>query len=95
MNRNTRNIKILILTASLVVLMLALCGCRTRVTNNSEVTNVMYDESGYMQEDYQMRRDELDLSTADEPIFKGLSKAGTEDAEYSGDDSETLDDYQK
>ena len=54
MNRNTRNIKILILTASLVVLMLALCGCRTRVTNNSEVTNVMYDESGYMQEDYQM-----------------------------------------
>ena len=91
MNRNTRNIKILILTASLVVLMLALCGCRTRVTNNSEVTNVMYDESGYMQEDYQMRRDELDLSTADEPIFKGLSKSGTEDAEYSGDDSESLD----
>ena len=44
---SNRVIKFIFL-AAVLILMLALCGCRTRVTNNSEVTNVMYDEDGML-----------------------------------------------
>ena len=93
MKRNTSRIKLIILAASLLVMMLALCGCRTRVTNNNEVSNVIYDESGYMQEEYQMRRDELSLSTAKKPIITGWGNAEEEQEPYYEGDSQTLEDY--
>lgn len=87
--------KILIL-ASVLVLMLALSGCRTRVTNNSEVVNVIHDEDGYMSEEYQLRRDELSLSKAEKPIITGWGTPSDEDLEdYEGsDDFDALDDYE-
>ncbi len=94
MKHYTRQIKLILLTASVLVLMLALCGCRTRVTNNSEVADVMYDETGYMQEEYQMRRDELSLSTAPKPLFTGWgSPDGDMDPEYYEGDSQALEDF--
>ena len=93
MKRNTSRIKLIFLAASLLVMMLALCGCRTRVTNNNEVSNVIYDESGYMQEEYQMRRDELSLSTAKKPIITGWGSAEEEQEPYYEGDSQTLEDY--
>lgn len=79
----------------MTLIMLALCGCRTRITNNNEVSNVMYDEDGYMQEEYQMRRDELSLNKANKPLFTGFGGSDQEDyEEYGyGDDSEMLEDY--
>ena len=47
MIKNSRVSKILFL-AAVLILMLGLCGCRTRITNNDEVSNVMYDEEGLM-----------------------------------------------
>lgn len=85
--------KILFL-ASVIVLMLALCGCRTRITNNDEVSNVMYDEEGFLQDEYSMRRDELGLGKAPKPVFTGFGAPDDdyEDYEY-GNDSQALEDY--
>ena len=63
--------KYLLLVAVLIA-MLALSGCRTRITNNSEVSNVKYDEDGFLSETYQMRRDELGLSIAERPLLPDL-----------------------
>ena len=92
MNRITCRIKLILITASLIVMMLALCGCRTRVTNNNEVSNVMYDENGELQEEYDLRRDELGLGTAEKPIFTGVGGEDL-DKEYTGDDEEFLHGY--
>lgn len=80
---------------TMIAVMLVLCGCRTRITNNNEVSNVMYDESGYMQEEYDMRRDDLDLSTAEKPLFTGLGGPTDEEyeEEYGDEDSQMLEDY--
>ena len=88
---SSKLIKILSL-AAVLILMLALCGCRTRITNNDEVTNVMYDEDGYLSDEYQMRRDELSLSKAEKPLFTGFGTPEDEEYDY-GDDAEMLDDY--
>ena len=93
MKNNIHFIKHIILAASILMMMLALCGCRTRVTNNSEVTNVMYDESGYMQEEYDMRRDELSLSIAEKPIFTGWGSSDEDESEYYEGDEDAFDEY--
>ena len=62
-------------------------GCRTRITNNNEVSNVYYDEDGFLTETYQMRRDELGLSTAEKPILPDLGSGDTEDDFDSAEDS--------
>lgn len=76
---------------------LVLCGCRTRITNNNEVSNVMYDEDGFLQEEYDLRRDELSLSTAKKPIITGLggteSDEDFEDFDYDSD-AQSLEDYE-
>lgn len=98
MRRKTRSMVIkLLMLASVLILMLALCGCRTRITNNDQVNNVMYDEEGWLSEDYQMRRDELSLSTAKKPFFTGFGNGEEEEYdeydEYYEDDAEALEDY--
>ena len=95
MNRNSRTtlIRILLLMAMMIVMM-SLCGCRTRITNNDEVSGVMYDEDGYMMDNYQMRRDELGLSTAKKPLFTGLGAPADDDSgDYNDDDAQMLEDY--
>lgn len=85
----------MLLIASVLVLMLALCGCRTRITNNNEVSNVMYDEDGYLQEQYDLRRDELSLGKAKKPLFTGFGAPEEEEdfEDYSGD-AELLEEYE-
>lgn len=95
MNSKLKNrfVKILLL-ASVFILMMSLCGCRTRITNNDEVSNVMYDEDGYLGEEYDMRRDELSLSKAEKPLFTGLGSGGEEYDEYSDEDYDSFEDYE-
>ena len=79
---------------AILIAMLALCGCRTRITNNDEASNVYVDEEGMLQDEYQMRRDELSLPKAKEPIFKGFGGPAEDDEEFEyGDDAEALEDY--
>lgn len=87
----TRKAKYAVLMASMMLLTLLLCGCRTRISNNSEITATITDESGYLQENYDYRRDDLGLSTAKKPIIN-LAKP-TEEEEYYDDDYEGFDDY--
>lgn len=67
--------------AILLVAVLALSGCRTRISNNSEVSNVYYDETGFLQESYEMRRDELGLSTAEKPILPDFGTPEEDDSD--------------
>lgn len=73
--------KILILMSALLLVLL-LCGCRTRVTNNTEVTNTLED-GGLLEESYQMRRDELGIPVAETPLFTGWESG---DEEYVDDE---------
>lgn len=79
-------VKILALVAALMLALL-LCGCRTRVTNNTEVSSVVSDENGILQENYQVRRDELGIPVAQEPLFSWFD---SEDEEYD----EGYEDYE-
>ncbi len=72
--------RILVLITA-VMLMMLLCGCRTRITNNTEVGQMITDESGVLQETYQTRRDELGIPVAEAPLFKGTG-SDEEDLEY-------------
>lgn len=74
---------------SAVVLMMLLCGCRTRITNNTEVVGVVNDDNGIMMENYQWRRDELGIPIAEPPLFKGTA---TEDENYD-DYEDSYGDY--
>ena len=85
MNRlYTSRVKRLLLLVSDLMLRLLWCGCRTRITNNTEVSQTLTDDSGYMCETYQARRDELGIPIADAPLF---------DRGGSGDDEEYSDEY--
>lgn len=76
----------LLLIASMLVMMLLLCGCRTRITNNTAVNSSITDETGSMKEAYDLRREELGIPVAEEPLIKGMgSDEDYEDYEYSGD----------
>lgn len=65
---NTKYYKIIMLMSA-VLLMMLLCGCRTRISNNTEVTQMLSDEDGWIQESYQIRRDELGIPVAEPPLF--------------------------
>ena len=92
--RITKN-KYLLLMIAMLIAMFALSGCRTRITNNSEVSNVHYDEDGFLSETYQMRRDELGLSTAERPILPDLGAPETEDDEFdNSEDENALQNYE-
>ena len=98
--RNTVRVKRILLIISAFMLMVLLCGCRTRVTNNTEVTNVLED-GGMLQESYQIRRDELGIPVAETPLFTGWESDSEEYDEYEdyyddfGDfDEEDDEDYE-
>ena len=93
MNREkSRRIRILCL-ASVVVLMLSLCGCRTRLTNNDEVLSVVYDEDVFTQYDYEMKREELGLGKAKKPIFNGFGSEPEEEESFDESDATILEEY--
>ena len=73
--------KILLFIAALAMVLL-LSGCRTRISNNTEVASTISDEEGWLQESYQMRRDELGMPVAKKPFFNGGDQEEFDD--YSG-----------
>ncbi len=81
--------------ASVLVLMLLLCGCRTRLTNNDEVISVAAEEDMFKQAEYEMRRDELGLGKAPKPFFNGFGSAPEEENFAEGsDDMQALEEYE-
>jgi ATP-dependent Zn protease len=60
------------------MLMMLLCACRVRLTNNTEVASTIEDEDGWLLESYQMRRDQLGAPVAERPIFKGFDSGNDE-----------------
>lgn len=85
-NRKTFLIKYLALMLILVSALL-LSACRTRITNNNEVSNVYYDEDGYLSETYEMRRSELSLSTAKKPLLPDFGPIEDEEEEFDTGES--------
>lgn len=81
MNNKRRLTNKYILLAILLIAVFVLPSCRTRISNNSEITTVQYDESGFMSEDYQMRRDELGLSTAEKPLLPNFGSGESDDSD--------------
>ena len=73
------------------MLMLLLCGCRTRLTNNTDVNATISDEDGILTGNYEARREELGSPVAEKPIFTGFSSDDDEDIDYG--DTDTLDPY--
>lgn len=90
MIRKTTVNKILII-AVIMLLMIPLCGCRKRISNNSQIEPVAYDEDGYMTELYDMRRDELGLSVAERPFINLLKPSENRNDNF--DESADLNDY--
>ena len=86
-NRKALLIKYIALMLILVSALL-LSACRTRISNNNEVSNIYYDEDGYLSETYEMRRSELGLSTAKKPILPDFGPI--EDDEEEVETGETI-----
>ena len=87
------NKMLLLITALVMVLLLS--GCRTRISNNTEVASTISDEDGWLQDSYQMRRDDLGMPVAKKPFITG-SAQDEEDVygeEYERDLQE-LDEYE-
>ena len=74
------------------MLMMLLCACRTRLTNNTEVTSTIADEDGYLSSEYQMRRDMIGEPVAERPIFTGW---GSDDSneDYYDPGTDAFDNY--
>lgn len=86
--------KVLLLIAALAMVLL-LCGCRTRISNNTEVASTISDEEGWLQESYQMRRDELGMPIAKKPFFNGGDQEEFDDYSEEFDrDLQELDQYE-
>lgn len=86
--------KILLFIAALAMVLL-LSGCRTRISNNNEVSSTISDEEGWLQESYQMRRDELGMPVAKKPFFTGSEQEEFDDYSEEFDrDLQELDQYE-
>ena len=85
-----RKLKILLMIASVLVLMLSLSGCRTRLSNNTEVVSTISDEDGWLQETYDTRRDYLGIPIAKKPFLTGSED---DDEDYADDYSDDFDNY--
>lgn len=99
MIRNHRTISKYLLLISVLMLMMLLCACRTRLTNNTEVTSTITDEDGWMMSNYQMRRDQLGMPVAKPPVITGWgsddSNPDYNDVDYNDWDYDpgTVDDW--
>ena len=78
--KRTANIRILCL-ASIVLCMLLLCGCRVRVTDNTNYSRTVPDEDGLLRDEYEMRRDELGLTETKESVFSRFDFSGQPEEE--------------
>ena len=67
---------------SAILLITLLCGCRTRISNNTNVGRRLTDVDGTVQELYETRRDELGIPVAEAPLFP--SKGSDEEYEGNG-----------
>ena len=83
MKKKSSIISRILILAAFMFMMLLLCGCRVRVSNNSEVLSTLEDDGGWLQETYQERRDELGIPVAKEPL---INRDSGED--YDGEDYE-------
>lgn len=97
MRRRHGHTKKYILLVIMLIAVFILPSCRTRITNNSEVSNVQYDEDGFLSETYEMRREELGLSTAERPILPdfGSAEDNNDDFSESGSIDYNPEDYQE
>lgn len=98
MKKESRRTSKYLLLALILIAVFVLPGCRTRLTNNSEVSNIQYDEDGYMSDMYQMRRDELGLSTAERPLLPDFGSGETDENDDFGEGEEinyNPEDYQE
>ena len=93
MNRwNTNRVKKISIIISALMLMLLLCGCRTRVTNNTDVSQTLQDD-GMLQESYQVRRDELGIPVAETPLFTGWDSGSDEYDDYDDYYDDEFDEF--
>lgn len=95
MKNSKRIIFRILLLASIAILMVLLCGCRTRLSNNSDVYSRIQDD-GYLSENYEYRRDDLGLSIAEKPLINpdtGEDEEDEYDDEFDYEPSQT-DDYE-
>ena len=82
----------IMLLVMMLTAMLVMTGCRTRLSNNSEISNI-YPDTGETMMYYNERRDELGLSTAKKPLMPDLGGGEEDDEEYF-DDYNGFDDYE-
>ena len=90
-NRKTIKKKYLLLI-SVLVLMTLLCACRTRITNNPDVSATISDEDGVLTGEYDMRRQEIGEPVAEKPIFTGWGSP-EEEPDLTDVDTEPFDTY--
>ena len=81
-----------LLLISVMLLMMLLCACRVRLTNNTDVSSTIADEDGWMKDNYQMRRDQLGEPVAERPIFTGWGSDDSDD-DYYDTSTDAFDDY--
>ena len=91
MRKTSKTTKKYLLLASVLMLMMLLCACRTRLTNNTEVSQSVTDEDGMLTAEYDMRREELGMPVAEKPIFTGWGSA-EDDIDYT-DGNYSFDTY--
>ena len=87
MKRTTDSKKKYLMLISVLMLMLVLCGCRSRLTNNTDVVATINDEDGYLTEEYEMRRYDLDSPVAQKPLFTGWGSGDDDSYDYTDDGS--------
>lgn len=79
---------------SAILLITLLCGCRTRISNNTNVGRRLTDVDGTVQELYETRRDELGIPVAEAPLFpsKGSDEEYEGNEDYDEEDEEFEED---
>ena len=93
MKKRALSINRIFLLIFILAAVMVLPGCRTRISNNTQVEPTVYDDSGYLGELYDERRDELSLSVAEKPIVN-LRKADTDsEGDYDDTDTDDFDDF--
>lgn len=86
MKKKNAIISRILILAAFMFMMLLLCGCRVRVSNNSEVLSTLEDDGGWLQETYQERRDELGIPVAKEPLINRDSGEDYDSEDYEDDE---------